>query len=599
MIKKVKSQRLKCKIIELPAATALIFALLISLTPHPSPLTPAFAASEYESAENIAAGVIGTVGTTATREIYLEKVFQNSSNFGQDMYMAVYSRVKSEASDTALRRTLAAKPLTEEEIKLIVPGSNLAPFLAAKPNENLTPTQIATRRDEFEDFLAEEKLLADLESLTKMETEPTELFSNGDESDSGFDLIVDLAIIEAILFGDTQTILSNAGPAAPAGSNVVTTSSPRGQNSGSGASGTTPSAGSGSSSTGGSSSPTAGSGQSPGQQLGVISTSLSALTGGAITEVAGELCPANQSFHDAVEQARARERVSGGQSASGLIAADAEVNGGQNSGQSGNGSSSSGGFQNQAGTQAAVSSPLRPASPSDWSRSLPCGERFCLKVDAVYKKASSYQTADNCIACHFEKINDSLKKTLDKNLAPSKATGNLMEASKCKRSIFNLKFNVILMSQPILTPPNDDLVTKGDFIANFEKFAERYFGSPGRCHIEEGGVGTVCERKPPAEQEITARALETLPLDATQDSLLQDIARQLADEQKRALQFTQHNRILQDAENQSTQFSVITSELETMNGYFKGFMRIFNELTVPNAEGESPCSVLQAKETCS
>ena len=86
---------------------------------------------------------------------------------------------------------------------------------------NLTAKDVEDRRLELTRLLAEEKDLADLQVAAQMDIEPTEIFANGDESDSGFDLLVDLGIIEQILFAKTQTVFGGGGPGAPAGSKVV------------------------------------------------------------------------------------------------------------------------------------------------------------------------------------------------------------------------------------------------------------------------------------------------------------------------------------------------------------------------------------------
>ena len=57
--------------------------------------------------------------------------------------------------------------------------------------------------------------------------------------------------------------------------------------------------------------------------------------------------------------------------------------------------------------------------------------------------------------------------------------------------VLGLKWNFIILPQPILTPPNDDLIVKGDIIKNMIDFYEKYYDNPGRC---EKSVGGACKK---------------------------------------------------------------------------------------------------------
>lgn len=551
-----------------------------------------YAASEYESDEKIALGVIGTAGTGATYELSPSKLFESEEDYGQDLYEFVYKRVKHEASDKAVERVLADGKLSKAELNLVISGTNIGEILKKEgPDVKLDPTTLENRRKEIQAFLVEEKELADLMVSTLLEVEQTEIFSNGDEADSGFDLLVDLDIIETILFAKTESVLGGAGPGAPPGSEVIGVGG--GGGAGAGPAGAGP---------GG-----AGAGPGAGGAGAGAGAAGGAAAGGQPAEPSpeqeGVTCPLNVSFNQEVESVRAREREAGGAGGAGDGTAGA---GGVGAGDAaGAGAGGAGGADSGAG-EGEEKPPITPEPAGDFARPTLCGERFCLKVEAVYKTESAYLANENCIACHFEKINDSFKKTLDHNLVPSKATGNLMEGPKCKRSMLNLKWNFILIPQPILTPPNDDIITKGDFLANFVDFLEKYYRLPGSCdelkkQLKGGGnlqsaLG-LCKPPPDPEQEAARNALNQATEGTMQTDVIRKIRQQAAEAKAEVAEEMEKARTASLAENQAEQFQVVMQEIDTFNAYFKGFLTLYNQLI--SGEADSPCKTLENKATCS
>lgn len=570
-------------------------------------LVPLFvsAASEYESSSNVAAGVIGTAGTGATYELSPSKIFSFDSDFGQDLYENTYNRVKSEASDKAVERVLADRKVSKEELFAVVPGANIGKLLTQPDSAGqLSPDVVEKRRQDVQNFLADEKELADLEVRTTMEVQPTELFSNGDESDSGFDLIADLTLIELILFGKVEAPMSGAGPGAPAGSNVIDVgggaapAGAGGPNNAGVVDGGPEGAGGGSGGSGGGAGGPAGIPAGPG--------------GGEPVQVR---CPLEQSFNNAVEAARSREQAAeenaGGENGGG------GADGGDHHGHGNGGAGAAGGGAAGADAGGEKSAPPIPEVPANWVRPRACDGVFCIKVEAIYKRESAFQDTDNCIACHFEKINDAFKKAVSHNLVPSKATGNLIEAPKCKGSMFNLKQNIILIPQPILTPPNDDLITKGDFLKNWIDYVEKYHANPGQCRklkaevdppgeqqrdlstkiAEVISLGQVCDSDKDERAEAAKRGLEQSIQGTDQQKILNEIQKQVDAKKAGAAEFLKQHRLQHDAGNQASQFSVLLNEIDTMNSYFASFENLYQQLI--SGESDSPCKTLINKETCS
>ncbi|MEK7171989.1 MAG: hypothetical protein AAB739_03715, partial [Patescibacteria group bacterium] len=531
------------------------------------------------SDDKLVMDVIGTAGTGATYDLNPSKIFKSDANFGQDLYENTYNRVRSQGSDIAIQQLLAERELSKEELLILIPGANIGKLLTQDdPKGNLTAKDVEDRRLELTRLLAEEKDLADLQVAAQMDIEPTEIFANGDESDSGFDLLVDLGIIEQILFAKTQTVFGGGGPGAPAGSKVVDVGEAAKEEAAKEAA----------------AKKEADKKKKAKEEAANLGSGMpeSGMAGGE-GEAAGAVCPLNQSFDAEVKKAIVQEKA--------LEAENDDSGSGKGKGKKGDKSGGVGGSggENGEGSGAEEGKPLEPEKAADWSKPKLCDGPFCLKIEAKYKTESSYLANANCVACHFEKINDAFKKTLDHNLVPSKATGNLFELPKCKRSFLGLKWNFIMLPQPILTPPNDDLIVKGDIIKNMIDFYEKYYDNPGRC---EKSVGGACKKDkglkpdPDIEKEIAQRKMEQKASGKTPQELLRDIRIEVSAKKAEAAKLMEETRSANDTENQVSQFKVLLSEIDMMNGYFEGFEKLYKDLI--SGADDSPCKVLSSKEAC-
>ncbi|MFA6521451.1 MAG: hypothetical protein WCT53_03645, partial [Candidatus Gracilibacteria bacterium] len=289
------------------------------------------------------------------------------------------------------------------------------------------------------------------------------------------------------------------------------------------------------------------------------------------TEENGIICPTNSAFNDAVSRVREEQKKAGAQNGGGA---------GGNAGGNGNGAGAAGGADaSSADIKKDANGNVIPEAPGNFARPRPCDGIVCIKYEAVYKTDSSYIANANCIACHFEKINDAFKKTLSHNLVPSKATGNFMEGPKCKRSLFNLKQNFILIPNPIMTPPNDDIIVKGDFVKNLQKFYEKYFDRPEKTVSEQ-----VLDRASGSQTTQIA-------------DVFQQIAQEVEAQKEEALKFADTTNLVNDAAAVNSQYRVLMQELDTMNSYFEAYRKMFEGIASGGAD--SPCKVLQGLSTCS
>ncbi len=181
-------------------------------------------------------------------------------------------------------------------------------------------------------------------------------------------------------------------------------------------------------------------------------------------------------------------------------------------------------------------------------------------------------------------------------MVPSKATGNLFEGPKCKSNMFNLTQHIILIPKPIMTPPNDVLVTKGDFIKNLFDFFGKYYGNPGRCNnVKKGDKESGCASDPAPAHDAAASALEKAPPGTTPKDIISEINAEVAAKRQEALKEIQKNSIERSVTGQVSQFEVVMQEIDAMNAYFSSFVEIYGNIA---GGGDSPCQVFTRKEQC-
>ncbi len=515
--------------------TALVVALICAiLSPSFSDIVDGRVQIANAADEGIAIDVLGTA-----TDLISGNFFQFDDNIGQNLYTTIYQRVKSEGSNAAITKTTSRRKLSKAELYTIIPGSNITGIMAQPdPRAPLRDDQIRSRRDDLIRDLADEKDLGDFESLNKMQVESTELFANGDESDSGFDLLVDLDVMQAILFN--KDIQSMSGQGGGGGHSGGANPQDQAQNNA----------------------------NSPAQNNADNNNSSAPKTPGAQAPVdASKIkCPTNTGLNDEIESERTKDRAAG--------AVQLDENG-----------------VNPDDAKKPIDDtpkPLVAAHADDWHRELPCSNVFCLKLELKYITESSFTVSDNCVMCHIQKINDSFKKLLNHNLVPNKVTGNLLEGPKCKDALYNSNWaivNFIFIGQPILTPPNDDLIIKGDIWANMKLFWERYVDAPKKCD-----AGESC-RISTAEQ-VLSQTKPNATFDQTTDSMAQE-DRAIKDNKLKEYRADQLKR---QVEAQGGQYRVIMQEMSTMNDYFNNYMKTFDDLTSDPAK--SPCGVLANKQYC-
>jgi hypothetical protein len=98
----------------------------------------------------------------------------------------------------------------------------------------------------------------------------------------------------------------------------------------------------------------------------------------------------------------------------------------------------------------------------------------CFSYEFIYKTYSSYHPSASCIKCEVDRINESLNKLLSSSLVPNKVTGSYMESAKCKDALTLLipSLNIIAIPSPVSTPMNYDLISEKNIFEEWNDFID-------------------------------------------------------------------------------------------------------------------------------
>lgn len=378
----------------------------------------------------------------------------------KDLYLNVYKALKQNPASSAMKEASEKYSYTETEFCSIL-GGNLQ-LLSTTQDENEVSNLIDLHGDMKADYEAELES-AELAVEMMMDIYPKEIFANGDTSDSGFDLMYDLELIEYILFGEDSYSVGDAGDfqgpdddgvdgdAGGDGDEGGEEDEDEGDGDGDGGAG-------------------GGAGSGPGEET---ETESGAMQASEDDEVNPARCVADGDVQAAFAAALGEdygaddeeEETGGGGSGSG--------DGGGAGGGSGDGSG-----EGESGDATGDGEGESESRANDWTFFWPCNEFFCIFIDFTNTKDPEYRQTDNCVKCHADYISDALDETLSVPLIPGKMSGNLLEPAMCKRSAVNggVSLNLIPVAVPIPTPSPDYIVGGLNFWEAFTDFAEDTWG---------------------------------------------------------------------------------------------------------------------------
>jgi len=211
----------------------------------------------------------------------------------------------------------------------------------------------------------------------------------------------------------------------------------------------------------------------------------------------------------------------------------------------------------------------------DFSRSLPCGDIFCITVDLVTETEDpavqrDYTESDDCITCHLTFINKYMTETLSHSLVPGKLSMNWFEDATCKGAgtFLNLDFNVYAIKKPIDLDPGDetDDAPKEDTDALKTKlFTVAGFPLPG------GSDNTFKKTL----SDMACESILNLYDVAGTGSTLEEVQKRCIEASNQITatktEAYQEYEFSADTENLNTMYTQVSAELYTMLSYFEGF----------------------------
>ncbi len=541
----------------------------------------------------------------------------DENDVGKNLYMIVYKKVLADPIKNANKNIAAKYGIPEGEMVRLTYG-DISLLLDKKPG--WTQQEAWAKISEIQQAMKEERELQQLQAEIKAAVEPSEIFANGDLGDSGFDLINDLTIIEQLLFLKTNPIDvgGNYVPAEESGAKQSPEVTQVGADVGGGAAGGGGMAGGGA---------TTGTRTTAGADNTAIGATGGGTAGGGATTGTGTVsaaeeelnpnsCFATEEYQEALADFEEKKKTDSSlkdQSGRRDIA-DSAVGGATDAGGAGGGGTTSGGGANTTqrsdflAQKVDTNPPVKPAPAANWLKDKACIGVFCIFVEMINKPATSaYQNADNCIACHSEKINDILKEVINHTLVPAKVPGNLGEPAVCKKALStafgSINMNIYAISNPIKTPVNDDII----FGPNIEDDWYNY------CNAVAFPFGCRKEDPPKKESDVTyeipasiidtsAKKAITMAADTASQA---EVARNIniavqGYSLEKALEISKYEQA-NDADRSIGSFGPLVVELDNMNYYFQSIRDLLRSLheAVDGVTGPQACTDLKNKKECS
>ncbi|MBT7736274.1 hypothetical protein HN709_01170 [Candidatus Peregrinibacteria bacterium] len=526
-------------------------------------------------------------------------IFPPYSNRG--IYELVYKKLLVNPEKDALADVAQGYGLTKDEAWAVVNGS-ITPIFnnpdrkSFKLSKEQAIDMASALREEFQ-FYQE---LYDIQMEIDVAIKPSEIFSNGDLNDSGFDLVHDLHVIEEVLFKDrTETTVGqpfdNAldSPYLPTDrdeTNEAYIAEDIISDSGGNSEGGT---------------------EQMKAALSVGDTDI------PVSILSSDVCEPDNKYLDALNDFDDENQGSGGNNGDGDNngSGDGDNNGDDNDPDDGTGAGNydgplspeeiekelavpkdkwlkswcpslegdpdspgaygNAGFASLRGSGGSIKDLLDSSSGAAAgysSEQISAQIAICLNIELVWKKVSSYQPGDSCVMCEIEKINTYMAKTLDHTLSPNKATGNLMESGKCKDGYGEfIDMQFITIAKPIPTPANDDVVFGRNIAEEWTKFVENY--QPlGYNQLTSGG-----DADDTADNQLD-RALSTTAPGTSVSDIIDKVASDMAKKESEARSKLDEEIESSGAQNVIIHAQTVLLNLKQMNSYFKGYNVLYDEI---------------------
>lgn len=473
--------------------------------------------------------IAGTMVSTATAA-------GSSDILEKDMYKRIYEDVVVKPAEAAAKTSASKLSMSEDNLKKVVNEGDVTSLINKDKSKNETLDELSTKYStvfaDYQSSLATENMRSDL--LKK--SNPSEIYTDGDTSNSEFDILYDLTVIEVILFNEAS--VSQFG--------------------------------------------------------GKFEMPDFDFTDPDEKELIDELFGREPQDEDEVEGEAGTTEEKDFSSIE-CLDDDSDLENALNNYESeqaaGDGAGDGTGDDGSTNENLTYDEDGFPkAKPDEWPTNYLCpdGAFFCIEISFSDETTKIYAKTDNCVACHIQNINKELDSMLNKSLTANKLSGNLMEAPKCKSSFSNVgaNMNIITMAVPPPKQANQDLYLKIDIDKEWQKFNERYnplyFDTGNNPQPADTSVGDRSSKKAVTNAEPIATLGDVTERADNIASGIQNETNQGEESKARELK----------TEVQNKEFQKVIEELAAFKLYFNSIKELFVKM-------KEPCTELQNKPYCS
>ncbi|MFC1655881.1 hypothetical protein ACFL3C_03365 [Patescibacteria group bacterium] len=473
----------------------------------------------------------------AIDEVIEEAKAKKNKFLAHDMYLNIYVEVNDKPEKKATKAAASKLGMSEDQVSSVAKQGDLSSLYESSKTLDKTHQQYIKVLDSYNKALATESLRTELEQAVK----PSEIFADGDTSNSDFDLIHDLSIIEEILFNEKSK--SDFGGTFNSPSVDTTDSGEQ-------------------------------------EELADLFDDPSLLP----DEEGDDEAPKEDD-----EGLEPLECFEGDDALTNSLqdfedeqATQAEAGAGE-------------GEEDPFGDETTEEEEFPKAPEDEWSLDdlCPDGAPFCIDIEFIMKKASIGPfkgSKSDCVECTVQKINKAFDDTLAKPLSANKVTGNVLEVAKCKKSLTVLPANMKITTVAVAVPQSTNLFAPSSIGEEWKKFNERT--NPLWYQKTDKAAAEDLKKEDPSQEDRAARkGITTAGPGATLDDVQQRTQNIVKSQKDQADKDADLAKQQETAEKQNRHYSNLLREITTMNLHFQSMKETFEKM-------KTPCSELANKSKC-
>lgn len=463
----------------------------------------------------IAGGIAHAATTSPVDELIEEFKDKPQTALAQDMYLKIYKDINDKPKEQATKQVSNTYSMTEDQVNKLMQEGDLSTIVKDDENADLNAVllQYQNIANEYQSTLETENIRSEL----TMETKPSEVFMDGDTSNSEFDILYDLTVIEVILFNEASTS-EFGGQFNTPDMNFAdedkqqfieelfdTTSQEQSQQ---------------------------GSDNESDQSFSAL----------ACLDEESSLDEALSEYEEQQEEANGEGSLTN---------------------------------DDQEEPLNAENFPKAESDPWPSKYLCPDGAFYCIDISFDLKAAKAYGKTDNCVDCHVKKTNEALDKLLSKPLSANKLTGNIFEVPKCKSSYSNIPVNMNIIMLAV-TPPrqaNQDKYLQLNIDKEWIKLKERL--NQFFYNTDDPAPETTLEDRSVKE------SLQAAPDNARLNEVSVQTSDRTQRTQEKVAQDAETKEQENRTELNNTEYQMVINEMETMKESFKTILTKLKEMKTP------------------